>query len=46
MVAALRETSVFFAALIGAWLLKENWTRQRIAGTVAILSGVAALRLG
>ncbi len=46
MVAALRETSVFFAALIGAWFLKEVWTRQRIAGTVAILSGVAALRLG
>jgi len=46
MVAALRETSVFFAALIGAWFLKEVWTRQRIVGTVAILSGVAALRLG
>ncbi len=46
MVAALRETSVFFAALLGAWFLKEVWTRQRIAGTVAILSGVAALRLG
>ena len=46
MVAALRETSVFFAALIGAWFLKEVWTRQRIAGTVAILSGVVALRLG
>ena len=46
MVAALRETSVVFAALIGAWFLKEVWTRQRIAGTVAILSGVAALRLG
>ena len=46
MVAALRETSVFFAALLGAWFLKEVWTRQRIVGTVAILSGVAALRLG
>ena len=46
MVAALRETSVFFAALIGAWFLKEVWTRQRIAGTVAIMSGVLALRLG
>ena len=46
MVAALRETSVFFAALIGAWFFKEVWTRQRIAGIVAILSGVAALRLG
>jgi hypothetical protein len=26
--------------------LKEVWTRQRIVGTLAILSGVAALRLG
>ncbi len=46
MVAALRETSVFFAAFIGAWFLKEVWTRQRVVGTVVILSGVAALRLG
>ena len=46
MVAALRETSVFFAALIGAWFLKEVWTRQRIAGTVTIMAGVVALRLG
>lgn len=46
MVAALRETSVLFASLIGVWFLKEVWTRQRIAGTVAIMSGVVALRLG
>jgi len=46
MVAALRETSVFFAALMGAWFLKEVWTRQRIGGTLAILAGIAALRLG
>lgn len=26
-VAALRETSVLFAALLGAWLLKERFTR-------------------
>jgi phosphonate utilization associated putative membrane protein len=45
MVAALRETSVFFAALMGAWFLKEVWTRQRVLGTLAILTGVAALRL-
>lgn len=46
MVAALRETSVLFAALIGVAFLGEKWTPQRVAGTVAIVSGVMALRLG
>ena len=46
MVAALRETSVLFAALLGAWLLKEAFTLRRAAGTVVILAGVLALRLG
>ncbi len=45
-VAALRETSVLFAALLGAWLLKEAFTLQRAAGTALILAGVVALRLG
>ena len=45
-VAALRETSVLFAALIGTWLLKEAFTLRRAAGTAAILAGVMALRLG
>lgn len=45
-VAALRETSVLFAALLGTWLLKEAFTPQRAAGTALILAGVAALRLG
>lgn len=46
MVAALRETSVLFAAVLGAWFLKESWTRKRVLGTVAIVSGVMSLRLG
>ena len=46
MVAALRETSVLFAAVLGAWFLKESWTRQRVLGTVSIVAGVMALRLG
>lgn len=46
MVAALRETSVLFAALLGTWLLKEAFTLQRAAGTALILGGVMALRLG
>ena len=45
-VAALRETSVLFAALLGTWLLKEAFTVRRAVGTAAILAGVVALRLG
>jgi phosphonate utilization associated putative membrane protein len=45
-VAALRETSVLFAALIGTWLLKEAFSVRRAVGTAAILAGVMALRLG
>lgn len=45
VVAALRETSVLFAALLGAWLLKERFTRRRVLGTLAIVAGVMALRL-
>lgn len=46
MVAALRETSVLFAAILGAWLLKEHWTRFRLIGTLSVVAGVMALRLG
>ena len=45
-VAALRETSVLFAALLGTWLLKEAFTPRRALGTAAIVAGVMALRLG
>ena len=45
IVAALRETSVIFAALIGAWLLKEGHLRQRLAGAAAVLAGLIALKL-
>lgn len=45
-VAALRETSVLFAALIGSWMLKEAFTPRRALGTAVILAGVMALRLG
>jgi drug/metabolite transporter (DMT)-like permease len=46
MVAALRETSVLFAAILGAWLLKEPWTRLRFLGTGVMVAGVMSLRLG
>ena len=45
-IAALRETSVLFAALLGVWFLKEIFTLRRIVGTCAIVAGVMALRLG
>ena len=45
-VAALRETSVLFAALLGVWFLKEMFTPRRLIGTCAIVGGVMALRLG
>ncbi len=43
-VAALRETSVIFAALLGTWLLKEPFGRARIAGAAAVVAGVFALK--
>ena len=45
MVAALRETAVIFAALIGAWVLKEGHLGPRLAGAAAVLCGVVALKL-
>jgi drug/metabolite transporter (DMT)-like permease len=44
-VAALRETSVVFAALIGAWLLKEGHISRRLAGAATVAAGVIALKL-
>jgi phosphonate utilization associated putative membrane protein len=45
-VAALRETSVLFAAVIGTFMLKERFGWQRAGGTCVIVAGVVALRLG
>lgn len=44
-VAALRETSVLFAALIGTLWLKEHFGAQRAAGTLLVVAGVVTLRL-
>jgi phosphonate utilization associated putative membrane protein len=46
VVAALRETSVLFAAVIGTWFLREAFTVRRAIGTAVIVAGVMALRLG
>jgi phosphonate utilization associated putative membrane protein len=45
-VAALRETSVLFALLIGIWFLKERFTPRRMFGACSIVAGVMAVRLG
>jgi drug/metabolite transporter (DMT)-like permease len=44
-VAALRETSVIFAALIGSFMLREGFGAPRIAGAVLVACGIVALRL-
>lgn len=45
-IAALRETSVIFAALLGAVLLRETMGRRRIAGAFLVALGAAAIRWG
>lgn len=44
-VAALRETSVLFAAVIGALWLREGFGVARIAGAASVVAGIAALKL-
>ncbi len=44
-VAALRETSVLFAALIGAIWLREGLGVARLAGAASVVAGIAALKL-
>ncbi len=44
-IAALRETSVIFAAMIGAFLFAEPFGRRRIAAAALVAIGVVALNL-
>ena len=44
LVAVLRETSVLFAALIGALFLGEKFTHRRLIATGAVLAGLVTLR--
>lgn len=46
VIAALRETSVLFAAALGTVLLKESFGVRRALGTATVLAGIMALRLG
>lgn len=45
VVAALREVSVLFAGMIGAFYLKESFGWRRLAGAASVVLGIAALRL-
>jgi drug/metabolite transporter (DMT)-like permease len=45
LVAVLRETSVLFAAALGAWFLGERFTRRRLIATGVVLTGLVLLRL-
>ncbi|WLI91512.1 EamA family transporter [Massilia sp. R2A-15] len=44
-VAALRETSILFAAAIAALVLREKISRQRLAAIALVASGAVAMRL-
>lgn len=46
LVAALRETSVVFAMLIGIFILKERLTAIRVVSPLLVLTGLALMRLG
>lgn len=46
LVAALRETSVVFAAILGTTLLGEPMGRRRVVGAALVALGVIAVRLG
>ena len=45
LVAVLRETSVIFAAVLAALVLKETLTRRRLLATGAVLAGLIFLRI-
>ncbi|MFX7620759.1 EamA family transporter, partial [Acinetobacter baumannii] len=43
--AALRESSVIFAALLGYFLLREPVDRRRLMATALVLAGIVTLQL-
>lgn len=45
MVSSLRETSVIFAAIIGALMFREPFGRQRIIAAILVFAGVATIKL-
>jgi len=45
-IAALRETSVVFGAIIGTLIFHEPFGRSRIAATVLVVAGIVVLNIG
>ena len=45
-IAALRETSVIFGAIIGTLVFREPFGRTRIAATVLVVAGIVLLNVG
>lgn len=45
LVAALRETSVIFAAIIAATFLKEPMTRLRFVSNLTVCAGAVAIKV-
>ncbi len=46
LIAAVRETSVIFAALIGTVLLGEPFGRRRVLAAASVAAGIVAIKLG
>jgi drug/metabolite transporter (DMT)-like permease len=46
LVAALRETSVIFAAVIGTAMLGEPFGRKRVIAAASVAAGIVAIKLG
>ncbi|PHM58805.1 DMT family transporter [Xenorhabdus sp. KK7.4] len=46
LVAALRETSIFFAMLLSVFILREPFSKMRLLACVVIVSGVVGMKLG
>jgi drug/metabolite transporter (DMT)-like permease len=44
-IAALRETSVIFGAIIGTLIFREPFGRTRIAATVLVVTGIVLLNV-
>ena len=44
-VAALRETGIVFAVLIGTFILKEKLNLTRVVATIATLIGVVMIKI-
>jgi drug/metabolite transporter (DMT)-like permease len=45
-IAALRETSIIFGAIVGTLIFREPFGRTRIAATVLVVAGIVLLNLG